>query len=210
MNLEITNKENPTTDFRRIAEHLMNECVLSVGSNNYRFTSLEFYYFDEELHPDVYSHKHPNQKTSGQWYFHGSGLDITFGSDKVFGGILIRGIRNLEKMEFINGPIKCVQELFSNLGSVNSVEKISFCIQELLFDKALPSIKEEEIYSGRRFGLNEKIDIQGKFYNGQYRFFINPKETQKDKSFVAIDFLRQGYSKTQINELFGYKHFKQE
>ncbi|MDR3695160.1 hypothetical protein [Mucilaginibacter sp.] len=210
MNLEITNKENPFDDFKRIASSLMNDNVLLVGENYYRFTSLEFYYFEKDSHADVYSHQHENQMTSEQWYFHGSGLDITFGSKDVYGGILIRGVKNLKENKFINGPILCVQELFKNLGAVNNSEKMSFYIQKLPWDRMGSLIEEQKVYYSRRVGLNPKIDQSEKarFYNGLYRFFINPKETQKDKSNIAVDLLTQVGSEKEINDLFGYKHFK--
>jgi hypothetical protein len=211
MNFEIFNKENPFDDFKRIASSLMNDNVLLVGENYYRFTSLEFYYFEKDSHADVYSHQHKNQMTSEQWYFHGSGLDITFGSKDVYGGILIRGVKNLKgNNEFINGPILCVQELFKNLGAVNNSEKVSFYIQELPWDRMGSLIEEQKVYYSRRVGLNPKIDQteNTKFYNGLYRFFINPKETQKDKGNIAVDLLTQVDSEKEINDLFGYKHFK--
>lgn len=211
MNLEIINKENPFDDFRRIASSLMNDNVMLVGENYYRFTSLEFYYFEKDSHADVYSHQHKNQTTSGQWYFHGSGLDITFGNKDAFGGILIRGIKNLKEKTYINGPILCVQELFNNLGAVNNDEKLSFYIAEIPWDRMGSLIEEQKVYYSRRVGLNPKIDQSenAKFYNGLYRFFINPKQTQKDKGNIVADLLTQVDSEIELNDLlFGYKHFK--
>jgi hypothetical protein len=213
MNLEIKNKENPFNDFKRIALHLMNNNVLIVGHGRYRFTELEFYYFNENgKHADVYSHRHRYQKTNGQWYFHGSGLDITFGSENVYGGILIRGIKNLQDNKFINGPILCVQELFENLGGVNNEEKVNFYIQELPWEGMNSVIEIQEIYSCRRVRINQEIDIPNdlRFYNSFYRFFIYPKQKHDDKSNIATDLLAQKlHTKSEINDLlFGYKHFK--
>jgi hypothetical protein len=210
MNFEITNRENPFNDFKRIASSLMNDNVLLVGDNYYRFTSLEFYYFEKDNHADVYSHQHDYQTTSGQWYFHGSGLDITFGSQGVYGGILIRGIKNLKEKKYINGPILCIQELFNNLGAVNSDKKLSFFIAEIPWDRMGSLVEEQKVYYSRRVGLNKNVDKSddSRFYNGLYRFFINPKETQKDKGNIAVDLLKQVESEKEINDLFGYKHFK--
>jgi hypothetical protein len=217
MNLEIINKENPFDDFKKIASSLMNDNVLLVGENYYRFTSLEFYYFEKDSHADIYSHRHDKQITSGQWYFHGSGLDITFGSKDVYGGILIRGIKNLKEKTyikgktFINGPILCVQELFNNFGAVKNDEKLSFYIAEIPLDNKGALIEHQKVYYSRRVGLNPKIDQSenARFYNGLYRFFIYPKHTQKDKGNIVSDLLTQVDSEIELNDLlFGYKHFK--
>jgi len=208
MNLEIINKENPFDDFKRIASSLMNDNVLLVGENYYRFTELEFYYFEKDSHADIYSHQHPNQTTNEQWYFHRSGLDITFGSKDVFGGILIRGVKNLKGDEFINGPILCVQELFKNLGAVNNSEKVSFYIQELPWDRMGSLIERQEIYSCQRVISQNKNLPDFRFYNAFYRFFIYPKQKHADKFKIAENLLTQKFEKETINDLFGYKHFK--
>ncbi len=209
MNLEIINKENPFDDFKRIASSLMNDHVLLVGENYYRFTELEFYYFEKDSHADIYSHKHDKQTTSGEWYFHGSGLDITFGSKDVFGGILIRGVKNLKVNKFINGPILCVQELFKNLGAINNSEKVSFYIQELPWDRMGSLIEDQKVYSCQRVRLPQNKDLPDfRFYNAFYRFFVYPKQEHANKSIIAKNLLAQKFEKETINDLFGYKHFK--
>src|SRR5205807_688183 len=99
--------------FKKIAEYLINEAILYLPKQQkYQIIELEFYFNDSEngdddsnddgrLHCDPYSHQHDHQKTCGEWYFHrvgktgyrgGSrkGIDITFGNEDVYGGILIR------------------------------------------------------------------------------------------------------------------------
>lgn len=181
MNFEIKNKKEPFNDFLEMANGLMNKSALVVNGNHYRLTTLEFYYFDEDNHADIYCHKHYMQKTSGQWYFHGSGLDITFGGTDVYGGILIRGIRNLNgDKKYINGPLLCVEELFRNLGPVDSDKSISFCVTPANEDYR---IEDQEIYYSRRVGLNEKIDSPKNtpFYNKPTDFLSTLKKPKKIK-----------------------------
>jgi len=211
MNLIINNKKDPFNDFKKIAESLIIDSVLVVGESKYQFTALEFYYLNvKDDHADVYSHKHRYQTKSGQWYFHGSGLDITFGDNDTYGGILIRGLKDLEKNTFINGPLLCVQEIFQSFGGIDNKEKASFYIQDLPCDEMDLHIEKEPVYYSKRVGLNQAKDTDGRFYNGLYRFFINPGKTQKDKAFIADDLLEQvkSKSKSEVNTLFGYRHFK--
>jgi hypothetical protein len=55
-------------------------------------------------HPDEYAHQHAEQAKSNTWYFHGSGLDITFGDKEIYGGILIRSIGLLKMQKDFNAP----------------------------------------------------------------------------------------------------------
>lgn len=107
--------EDGPTRFRKCAEFLMNQCILETSQNKYRFTEIEFYKYSSK-HPDGFCHNHKTQEEMGKWYFHpyNDGVDITFGdrSEKVFGGILVRGIRR-DKVndDPICGPTMVLAEL---------------------------------------------------------------------------------------------------
>ena len=99
-------KESYFDYFRRIAEILMNNCVISKGDNRYEIVEIEFYLFAPD-HQDVITY--PRELPAGQWFFHASGVDLTFRSDKKqFGGILIRGVRNIGTGNVTLGPQNCV------------------------------------------------------------------------------------------------------
>lgn len=116
----------PTTDYKSyfedIAKILMNKCVIKkcvikkCGVNNeiveyeYEIVEIEFYLFTPQ-HQDVITY--PRKLSAGQWFFHQSGVDLTFDSDdKHFGGILIRGLSNITTGELTLGPQKCVELLW--------------------------------------------------------------------------------------------------
>src|SRR3712207_4883049 len=95
--LQIINSERSlcSVSFTQIANMLMNKHVLQVGRTYYRITDCEFYYHAQS-HKDIYTHGHERQKTSiGEWYFHGSGLDITLGGNDCYGGILLTAIAEI-------------------------------------------------------------------------------------------------------------------
>src|SRR5687767_8055609 len=120
MNFEIDNKEIEKS-FDRIASELLKRKALIVNNKVFRFTEIEFYYFNEEYHEDKYTHEH--ERESGEWRFHNQGIDITFkGSEKCDGGILIRGI--LIDSEYINGPIKSIRKIFEAFGKVTESTSI--------------------------------------------------------------------------------------
>ena len=95
--------------FAEIAQELMCNYIIVTDKAEYDIIDIEFYLYTPE-HRDMITY--PREMAEGRWFFHQSGVDITFRSTKsVFGGILIRGLRkNIN--EYIGGPQKCVDELW--------------------------------------------------------------------------------------------------
>ncbi|MDA3909091.1 MAG: hypothetical protein PF437_08375 [Sulfurimonas sp.] len=106
--------------FKKIAQLLMGKYAIEYNGRNFLLDEIEFY-FCSSNHIDVYSHsineKNMNECISKDnneqgkmlhWYFHGSGIDITFGDkDKgIYGGILIRKIFDIQNAKVIGGPLK--------------------------------------------------------------------------------------------------------
>lgn len=97
--------------FQSIANDLMNHVLVTKGEKLYEIIEIEFYLFSPK-HPDVITY--PRHIDGGQWFFHQSGVDLSFKSDEtIFGGILIRGIReHKDDATPIIGPLKCVDLLW--------------------------------------------------------------------------------------------------
>ena len=111
--------------FGRIAEVLMNGCVIRFQDEEYRILDFEFYYYNQN-HQDI--SVHPRNSEALCWYFNDfGGIDLNFESkiekenksslkyiiseNSYFGGILIRQIQNLYDKTIYDGPWK-VAELF--------------------------------------------------------------------------------------------------
>lgn len=109
--------EIDTTDinasFAKIARSLMCDHVIQKGNNKYAIVEIEFYLYTD-THRDVVTY--PRDTQTGQWFFHQSGVDLTFKSETPlqFGGILIRAIKplNSDNSKIIWGPQKCVEKLW--------------------------------------------------------------------------------------------------
>lgn len=105
--------------FPQIAELLMTKYAIRKGDELFRFTDIEFYYYNscmDDRREDGTTRQvtYPRTTPPGHWFFHSSGMDLTFGSKKeegYGGGILIRGIRNEVGCE-ICGSLKCYWALF--------------------------------------------------------------------------------------------------
>jgi len=194
MNLEIDNKDIEGS-FNRIASGLMNEYVLKVENTQYRITEIEFYYRNNS-HNDNYIHEHPFQKTKGKWYFHGSGIDITFGSEEAFGGILLRAVYNLNSGKYIYGPINIISEIFSNIESVFETNLsfgfVSTKVGQLNYEKPIQA---------PRVGLNSNKNQE--MYQKHYRYLIMPKQKHAEKTRIDEAMEKQGFSIDERNKIWG-------
>lgn len=187
--------ENVSPEYERIATALMNDWILQSVANQYRITELEFY-LKNSTHPDHYTHGHKLQKKFGSWYFHGSGLDITFGGNDYFGSILIRAIYNIATGEYVYGPINAVTELFKNIDNV--------CHQSFSFGLVRDHkkiINREKPIAAPRIGLNKTNDPA--MEKELYRFIVMPKKRHDEKTRIAEAMKLQGYSESKIKEIWG-------
>lgn len=191
--------------YSKKANELMNQSVLIVNESRFSFTEIEFYSKSVDGNGDPYTHGHAEQLKSDTWYFHGSGIDITFGDAKTYGGILIRGVKYRDKtgkVHYISGPIRVATAIFSAIGQVG-LQQLPFGLKKL--EKQL----EGEIYSCPRIGLNSSLDPE--YANKHYRFItdICPEHKFAQKEQVAkamLESTKLGADK--INELFKYKIIK--
>lgn len=154
--------EETEEGFRKIARKLFNDFAIQNENSLYRLTEIEFYW-TSPTHKDesVYKRIHTNPST-GEWFFHYSGVDIALKNDELkgYGGILIRGIYDIYSGKSTKGPQVCVMKLFSGINAFSS----SFPVQ--IIDYKFP---EEQIGNTERIGLGNNAQISGsdKF---KYRF----------------------------------------
>jgi len=186
--------------FKEIALKLFREYELVVNNAVYGFSEIEFYYHSNN-HEDPYVHKDNMQLTNGQWYFHGSGIDITFGEKtETYGGILIRGIKRVKpSAQFYSGPLVVAKEIFQQLGNVEFGDhKIG-----LRKKKVTRDITNDFAQSTR---INLPHKEENKFRNELYRFitYIQTEHQFKEKTIVAKN-LKSANPQIDIIEKFGYK-----
>lgn len=189
------NENNINSDFKRIANELMNHWILKIELKAYRIAEIEFY-LKCESHNDIYTHGHKLQLEKERWYFHGSGLDLTFGSENFHGSILIRALYDINEKKYIYGPINCVTELFSNLGNIYQ-NNFSFG----LIPAKENDFELENPIAAPRVGLNPEKDKN--IVNSFYRFLIMPKQKHTDKSKIAEAMKKQKYSDLEIKNIWG-------
>ena len=184
--------ENIIDDFNRIADELFNNYLIQVNKQTYRLLEIEFYYHGEK-HDDKYTHQHPLQKQMGRWYFHGSGIDLTFGNEKEYGGILLRSIEKLndnnqdDSGEYFIGPLLTKTELMAGLQSPLENEVNVFKL------KASAEIKRQNPICCTRINLSQKHTSANEYLHKPYRYVIKPHlKGHKGKTEMAKLLLAQG------------------
>lgn len=223
--LEINNTNRDTVEesFAQIANSLFKDFVLVVNNDYYRLLDIEFYYYAPGKFEDVYAHKHEAQLQKGKWYFHGSGIDITFGNGECHGGILIRAIAKLtgegRRDKFgiykeIHGPLNVKTEIFSSLSNAFEKAPNYLYLQDASLERMGANMQEPAyIIKTDRIGLNPARDTADRsFFNGKYRFIIFPRLKLKNKTRIAQD-MRVQFPKlsiAEINKELGSKFLKEE
>lgn len=188
--------------FKEIANLLMNQCVIVKGGTHYEIVELEFYLYTPN-HQDVITYPRDIRK-AGQWFFHQSGVDLTFESDgNHFGGILIRGIRDISSGKQIFGPQNCVNWLWdkhdafeinpseypivSSAVNIRSVE-LKNVPRHIPLYKGTTRAHNIKKWSDRLpatcFILNTTVEERTKLvYESDYRFFKMDAINQNDEAW---------------------------
>lgn len=143
--------ETAADEFQKIAKTLMLNYIIQQGEQHYAIVEIEFYFYSAE-HKDCITY--PRKMDAGRWFFHQSGVDLTFKSvDKSFGGILIRGIYSLKTREYTFGPQKCVDLLWNNFDAFDN--KNTFKDYPILVKAESHTIKDNIVSCPRCINIKE-------------------------------------------------------
>ena len=115
--MELCDKSDLTNSFFEIANALINDFGIMKGDRIYRFVEIEAYHNLTDGGKGI-----TYKRISGplRWFFHKSGVDLTFESDDSnYGGFLIRTIADGNR--FICGPYNVVDELFDCFDATGSL-----------------------------------------------------------------------------------------
>ncbi|MDD7514462.1 MAG: hypothetical protein PUK08_04480, partial [Campylobacter lanienae] len=123
--------------FDEIAKILLTKTKIVKGTREYYITDIEFYLYCDG-HEDIITY--PRNCEAGDWFFHDSGVDISFESNikfdntgkaelsskNIFGGILLRGIKPVggysSSKNLTDAPKNIVDELFDKFSAFEESE----------------------------------------------------------------------------------------
>jgi hypothetical protein len=184
--------------FRKIAESLMLHHALQVNNDLYELVEIEFYYKNDQTHVDQNTHAKEGQKTCGELYFNGFGVDITFGdaAHGIYGGILLRGLRHTQTGAFTSKPMAVLEKIMRSIGSVFTVEKKIGIIPF--------NCEPVEIVSSPRIRLSKQDDTN----ELPYRFlkYLIPDHKFDSKEAVVKEWVRNklGDNNRLVKQALGY------
>lgn len=196
--------KNDEAFFSSLAYNLMNNLGIIVGRNAYRVIECEIYYMDS-AHPDPYVYCGNAQLTSGHLYLNKTGgLDITFGNPNApaWGGILIRGMRNLDTNEYINKPAKITAEIFKGLGNI-IVNQNRIYLAEFQPRQIIP----EQPLQTTRVALDRKEHDPENFFEKPYRYIVElvPAHKFVGKENIIKQLLTRGaITEERAKDILGY------
>ena len=154
-------------EFETIACNLFDNFAIQTHNALYRFVEIEFYWNSpNHIDNSTYQRKYVDPK-SGDWFFHYSGVDIALKNEKTggYGGILIRGIYDINQKIIYKGPLVCAMKLFSETNAFT--EYIKTKVIAYTFEKS-------SILKSERVGLGQNAKENGA-NKLNYRFIIDPK-----------------------------------
>lgn len=179
--------------FEKIADELINNSCVRVGTNAFQIKEIEFYLHRPD-HSDPYVDRSDAQKTFGLWYLNRftshdaydernryKRIDITFGENGTHGGILIRSIKPLNETQtssVIVGPSKVADKIRAFVNEAgSSLEAIRENKEGFIFSSESPLRIEavdnfgRKILSYSRHGLSDKKEGGAEYHSRHYRFF---------------------------------------
>lgn len=164
---------------------------LIVDTQTFQITELEWYY-NSKAHNDTYVHCNEEQSQPNIWYFHKykngtykngtfKGLDYTLTQrerkyfDVGYIGFLIRGIRNINTGEIIEGPCNVVHHIMKILEVNTIVDLVENKLELIHWTRDKHDIS---LLRGPRIGLSDK---DTKYKDAKYRYatlYTKKKKTQ--------------------------------
>ena len=203
--------DNPEQWFESVCNLLFYRIIFHIKDQRYKITEAELYLHSEE-HPDVFAHGSDDQKEAGLFYFHKrgesyqegniKGIDITFGDENRFGGILLRGMQNLgqeKESDYIDGPgllSQRILDIFEGKKVFDVAPNLDIDIfnsTDLWLEEI--SGNDQVIYKAPRHGLTLSKDFKNRrpYFAKLYRYLAAPLKTKKGKGLLSVALKNQGH-----------------
>lgn len=206
--------------FTSLAQALLQNMELVIRDRPHRLREVEFYY-QGPGHQDPFAHGHPMQKSCGRWYLHregssyrgGSfkGLDLSFGPEEAFGGILIRSLSGEGAQ--INGSCLCVEHMLRLTGyqHVSQLDEALGTRQVTepgpIYLRQAPEADLGEIWSTPRVGLTLKRaashPTMPSYLMRPYRFLHPERWIKKGRACLNLAMLGRGMSPQEVGRATG-------
>ena len=194
--LEGLNNNNVQSIFAKIAKNLLNNCYIECGDIEYYFAEIELYYYNKEQCLGCSAEQYKWQivtyarsdKKVGDFLYHLSGIDICFDScidnDKaIFGGILIRSIKDKKGKVVAAGPYTC-RDFILNECSKNDMSMPKLGVRKDLFD--ITPVATYRYLSDNDLQYDKTFELKLRFYDSSLNWIDTSAKDVYDKKKVTI------------------------
>jgi len=202
--------------------------ITDKNDKQYTLVDIEFYLL-ALWHQDFFTYGYPEQKIFGEWLKHPSGMDLVFGDQdrRIYAGILIRGVRDVELGEYINGPLK-VRDALSHTNHTVTCDELNNSVglikeskadDKLILVSSRVGLTPRSLYEHHKRLIMTHSEFDNiltskhkDFINRKYRFItdICPDNKFKEKERVATISVNAGIcSADLINEKYEWRVIKQ-
>lgn len=211
-----------TKAIEQIADLVLRRTTWRIAGKPHRFTEVEFYVTTAN-HDDPFTHGDEMQREFARWYHHRTGgeyrggtykgLDLAFGRDDTYAGMLIRGVESTEPpAKLLDGPCVCVDHLLSLVkhGSVPSfVDSYDRAVDgkdsapsylEVGDESALPLYRSARVGLSLKRGASER---RVRFIAAPYRFLTEPSRIKKGRVQLVCAMHARGESAATIASVTG-------
>ena len=203
--------------FDRIAKYILGHVAIVIGDSNskqikYYLEEIEFYYNNQQItevdisfqkdgkditqKKNFFSCTYKRERDAEKLFWHYSGVDICFQSDKTcYGGILIRSISKCEgdekNTELIAGPLRCANEIANqsiNLKSIPRIEEIKWTTNRILSVDNIGSTVRQGIENADRYKIElERIKNVGAEKISDFPFFCYYIKRGRENWKIRVD-----------------------
>lgn len=227
INIDFSSEQSVLESLDNLANKLFDQ-TLCINNSKYYLMDFEFYVKsrNSNVFKDEYTYSSEAQLKKGNFFFHKSGLDITWGNEDLYVGILIRSVAKLFDStvpnseqstnqaykigKYIMGPQMVADEL---INQINILEGTRIFFEEKHYAGLDADLKFPHISKTKRVGLPPKnFDDSEKFRLLPLRYIaflpdrimkeIYPKGNVKDISNILVADLENDLEK--LTDLLGY------
>jgi len=191
--IDKTSRETIIDSLESIAKELITNTIIVVNESKFSFIDIEVYYWHNN-HPDKYAEGVTHSRPFGEFEMHRYGIDLSLGNQEnvEFGGVLIRGLWDLQEDRVIKKP-EVVRTIFNN-----------FTLGNNRFELIKEKTPWNDIFRSKRLNLGEPDEDKTIYFDALYKFMAKDSSLFNNYPDKETIFKNSDLSDKEINDFLGY------
>lgn len=191
--IETTSRESIVESIENIAKDLITNKVISVNDSKFSIIDIEIYYWHKN-HPDEYAKGVEHTRPYGEFEMHRYGVDISLGNNENigFGGVLIRGLYDLNELKPIKKP-DVVRSIFNKL-----------ILGSNRFELITEKTPWTAVFRSKRLNIGAADDAKRAFVDAPYKFMAKDVSIFRSYPDKEQIFKSSNLMESEVKDLLGY------